>query len=185
MSKTVCFTIDVEPDFGGMSANGAISYFGIGNLLKLHDIVERYGIKLTAFVTGKTLEDNSQVVGVLHSMQAEIEQHSYSHSTDDNSKIEDIEKGIEVHRKIVGRPPLGYRAPQGKIKKEEIRALQRNNIRFDSSIFPTLFPGRFNRLSFPVHPFIIEGSSLIEFPFSVIPRVRIPIGLQLYAVVGV
>jgi peptidoglycan/xylan/chitin deacetylase (PgdA/CDA1 family) len=184
MSKTVCFTIDVEPDFGGMSTDGTISYFGIDNLLKLHDIVRRYGIRITAFVTGKTLEDNSQVLDILHSMDAEIEQHSYSHSIGNKSKLKDIEKGIETHKKIVGRPPLGYRAPQGKIRKEEIRVFERNKIRFDSSIFPTLFPGRFNRLYFPVNPFIIEGSSLMELPFSVIPRVRIPIGLSYMQLLG-
>ena len=86
---------------------------------------------------------------------------------------------------LVGRSPLGYRAPLGKVTKEEIIFLQNNDIRFDSSIFPTLFPGRFNRLAFPVSPFLVGGSSFMEIPISVIPRMRIPIGLSLHAVVRI
>jgi hypothetical protein len=182
MYKTICFTIDIEPDFGGLLVNDV--YFGIKELPKLERIVKKYDIKLTAFVTGKTLEDSPRVLDSLQYMRSEIEQHSYLHKINDHSKINDIEKGIEIHEKLLGHTPLGYRAPQGIIRREEASFLESRGIKFDSSIFPTFFPGRFNRLSFPVDPFIIKNSYIVEIPFAVVPKIRIPIGLSYMQLLG-
>lgn len=182
MQRTICFTIDVEPDFGGLLCNEL--YFGKKDLPKLEKIIKAHNIKLTAFVTGRTLENNPEFLESLIAMKTEIEQHSYSHQIDGRSKIKDIEKGIEIHEKIVGKPPLGYRAPQGIITKEEVLFLESMGIKFDSSIFPTFFPGRFNRLSFPIAPFMLKGSNILELPFAVIPKLRIPISLSYMQMLG-
>ena len=63
--------------------------------------------------------------------------------------------------------------------------LKNMGILFDSSIYPTYFPGRFNRLKFPTMPFKVKGSSLIEIPFSVIPKLRIPMGLSYVQMIGI
>ena len=87
-------------------------------------------------------------------------------------------------KKDLGKRPMGYRAPQGLITKEEAIFLADMGIKFDSSIFPTFFPGRFNRLNFPLTPFVIEQSSILELPFAVIPRIRLPIGLSYMQLMG-
>ena len=74
MNKTICFTIDVEPDFGGLLATDF--YYGKKALSKLHTIAKQYGLKITAFTTGKTLEDNPDLIEKLGSLEAEVEQHS-------------------------------------------------------------------------------------------------------------
>ena len=127
MPKSICFTIDVEPDFG---INDTAQYHGIRNLAKLEVVVRKYQLRITAFVTGKTLEDSPEVLDYLKSMRAEIEQHSYSHDVDEHrrSRIKDIEKGIETHETILGKTPLGYRAPQGIITKEEALFLRENGV---------------------------------------------------------
>ena len=189
MKKTVCITFDVEPDFGGLLTNDV--YFGKKDLPKLERIVNMYNLKLTAFVTGKTLEENPEIIDLLENMKAEIAQHSYSHritqrnDSDHDSKIKDIQKGIEVHEKIVGTRPLGYRAPLGIITQEEISFLDDIGIKYDSSVWPAFFPGRFNRLNFPVMPFAISESNLIEIPMAVIPKIRIPIALGYMQLVGI
>jgi peptidoglycan/xylan/chitin deacetylase (PgdA/CDA1 family) len=183
MKKTVCFTIDVEPDFAGILE--ADVYNGKSDLPKLERIVRKYGIKLTAFVTGKTLEENPDILESLKSMNAEIEQHSYAHLTTHGPKFKDIEEGIRVHEKLVGKSPLGYRAPQGVITQEEVRFLEHMGIKFDSSIFPAFFPGRYNRLNFPTSPFKIFGSNIIEFPFAVVRKIRLPISLSYMQLFGV
>jgi peptidoglycan/xylan/chitin deacetylase (PgdA/CDA1 family) len=94
-------------------------------------------------------------------MKAEIEQHSYSHQVGFLSKIDDIKKGIKAHEKIIGSPPMGYRAPQGIITEKEALFLEDNGIKFDSSIFPGLFPGRYNRINFPTFPHKLNNSNLI------------------------
>jgi polysaccharide deacetylase len=182
MNKVICFTIDVEQDFGGLLVKDV--YFGKRDLLKLETIVRKYNLKLTAFATGKTLEENPDVLDSLKSMRAEIEQHSYSHPIGHQSKIEDIKKGLETHEQLLGCKPLGYRAPLGIITKKEALFLEKMGIKFDSSIFPTLFPGRYNRLRFPVIPFMIRESNLIEIPFSVVPKLRIPISLSFMQLLG-
>lgn len=182
MRKIVCFTIDVEPDFGGLLKEDV--YHGKQDLYKLENIVKKNDIKLTAFVTGKTLEDNPEILSSFVSMKAEIECHSYSHRIGHGSKIEDIELGIKAYEKIIGDPPLGYRAPQGIITKKEALFLESKGIKFDSSIFPAFFPGRYNHLNFPDQPFRIEGSNLLEIPFSVIPKIRIPFGLSFLQLLG-
>jgi Polysaccharide deacetylase len=182
MKKTVCLTIDVEPDFGGLLIKD--NYFGMKDLSKLERIVRKYNLKLTAFLTGKTLEDNPDILKHLKSMKCEIEQHSYSHQIGHDSKVKDIEKGIETHERIVGSSPIGYRAPQGIITQKEALFLESKGIKYDSSIFPTFFPGRYNRLNFPVLPYMIKGSNLVEIPFAVIPKIRIPIGLSYIQLLG-
>jgi hypothetical protein len=182
MKKIVCFTIDVEPDFGGLLKEDV--YYGLQGLLKLENIVKKNDIKITAFVTGKTLEDNPGILSSLVSMKAEIECHSYSHRVGHGSKLEDIEQGIKTYEKLVGHLPLGYRAPQGIITKKEALFLESKDLKFDSSIFPAFFPGRFNHFYFPSRPFKIEGSNLLEIPFSVIPTIRIPFGLSYVQLLG-
>jgi hypothetical protein len=182
MNKTICFTIDVEQDFGGLLINDV--YFGKKDLSNLDRIVKKYNLKITAFATGRALEENPDILESLKSMKAEIEQHSYSHRIGHGSNIEDIEKGINTHERLLGSKPLGYRAPLGIIRKKEALFLDAMGIKFDSSIFPTLFPGRFNRLRFPVVPFTIKESNLIEIPFSVIPKLRIPISLSFMQLLG-
>jgi peptidoglycan/xylan/chitin deacetylase (PgdA/CDA1 family) len=183
MKKTVCFTIDVEPDFAGVLETDV--YYGKNDLPKLERIVRQYGIKLTAFVTGKTLEENPDILESLKSMKAEIEPHSYAHLITHGPKFSDIEKGIRIHEKLVGNPPVGYRAPQGIITQDEAKFLEHMGIKFDSSIFPAFFPGRYNRLNFPTIPFKIFGSNVIEFPLAVVPRIRLPISLSYMQLLGI
>jgi hypothetical protein len=182
MEKTICFTIDVEPDFGNLLPKN--KYYGKNHLSILKRIVEQYDIKITAFVTGKTLEDNPDIIDSLRSMRAEIEQHSYFHLSSCDSKINDIAQGIEAHKRLLGTLPTGYRAPKGIINKQELLYLEKRGIKFDSSIFPTVFPGRFNRLCFPTEPFNVEGSNIVEMPFATVPNVRIPISLSFMQLLG-
>jgi hypothetical protein len=54
MVKSICFTLDVEPDYGGLLNSDV--YYGMKGLNKLSTVVNKYGLKITAFATGKTLE---------------------------------------------------------------------------------------------------------------------------------
>jgi polysaccharide deacetylase len=182
MKKTICFTIDVEPDFSGLLKKDV--YYGRQNLLKLENIVKKNDIKLTAFVTGKTLEDDPEILSSLEGMKAEIECHSYAHRVDRGSKIDDIERGIRTFEELVGRLPYGYRAPEGIITKKEALFLDSKGIKFDSSISPAFLPGRYNHLQFPVQPFKIKGSNLLELPLPVVPKIRIPFNFSFVQLLG-
>ena len=182
MEKVVCFSIDVEPDFGSLLSKDL--YYGKHHLSTLKRIVDEYDLKITAFVTGKTLEDNPDIIDSLRSLRAEIEQHSYFHMSGRDSKIKDIAQGIEAHKRLLGTLPIGYRAPKGIITKQELLYLEKSGIKFDSSIFPAVFPGRYNRVGFPTEPFNVEGSNIVEIPFATVPKVRIPISLSYMQLLG-
>jgi hypothetical protein len=85
---------------------------------------------------------------------------------------------------MLGTLPTGYRAPKGIINKQELLYLEKSGIKFDSSIFPTVFPGRYNRVCFPSEPFNVEGSKIVEMPFATVPNVRIPISLSFMQLLG-
>ena len=182
MEKVICFSIDVEPDFGSLLSKDL--YYGKHHLSTLKRIVDEYDLKITAFVTGKTLEDNPDIIDSLRSLRAEIEQHSYFHMSGRDSKIKDIAQGIEAHKRLLGTSPIGYRAPKGIITKQELLYLEKSGIKFDSSIFPAVFPGRYNRVGFPTEPFNVEGSNIVEIPFATVPKVRIPISLSYMQLLG-
>jgi len=182
MSKNICFTIDIEPDYGGLLKTD--QYEGLKDLPKILEIIKKYDLKVTCFVTGKTFEDNDSLIDILREMESEIEQHSFSHKIGNKNWQDDIEKGFYSHAKIVGKKPIGYRSPQGIIFKEQIDFLEKLGYKFDSSIFPTYFPGRFNRKQFPQKPFKILGKNIVEMPFSVIPKIRIPFGLSYIQLFG-
>ena len=110
MERTICFSIDIEPDFGSLRSKD--QYYGKLHLSTLKRIVDEYDLKVTAFATGKTLEDNPDIIDSLRSMRAEIEQHSYFHLTSRDSKLNDIAQGIEAHKRLLGTLPIGYRAPK-------------------------------------------------------------------------
>jgi hypothetical protein len=182
MKKNICFTIDIEPDFSGLLKKDL--YYARQNLIKLENIVKKNDIKLTAFVTGKTLEDNPDILTSLEAMKAEIECHSYAHRVDGGSKMADMEQGIRTFERLIGRLPHGYRAPEGIITKKEALFLDSKGIKFDSSISPTLLPGRYNHLQFPIQPFKINGSDLLELPLPVVPKIRIPFNFSFMQLLG-
>ena len=74
--------------------------------------------------------------------------------------------------KFLGQNPLGYRAPQGVIKLEDLDLLLDNGYSFSSSIFPSYRLGKFNNLRMPIMPFL-WNNGLLEIPFAVIPGIRL------------
>jgi len=173
--RIACVTLDLEADYAGMPPEEC--YESLDHSGGFEHLVREYGIKLTIFVTGFILERNFPVLARLAAVGSRFETHSYSHPLRESPerKIEDIRKGIAAYARYFGAPPCGYRAPQGLISMEEVRALAGEGIRYSSSIFPSYLPGRYNNLRFPRQPFVYRGENLLEIPMSVIPRLRIPI----------
>lgn len=73
---------------------------------------------------------------------------------------------------------MGYRAPWGNISKEGLARLSKKGFKYDSSLIPSYRPGVFNNFSIPLEPYKSKGIDLIEIPFSVIPGIRLPLGMS-------
>lgn len=174
-AKHAFLTLDLEPDHCDLIDGFHYDSFrGIDALL---DLLAGERIALTVFVTGKVLDERRDAALRFAAEGAEMELHAYSHKRP-SVGITEISQGIEAYGRAFGRSPQGYRAPLGMISAEEITFLASSGFRFDSSLFPSLFPGRFSNVSAPSSPFVHPGTELIELPISVVPRVRFPVSLS-------
>lgn len=173
--KLACFTLDLEPDHCDL-VNGYHyeSFRGADSLL---EVLKEEGVPLTVFATGKVLDERLDTALLFARAGAEMALHSYSHKRTAGG-VGEIEKGIEAYRRSLGTGPRGYRAPLGMISRQEIEFLSDEGFLYDSSLFPSLFPGRFSNVSSPTTPFVHKGTGLLELPISVVPVVRFPVSLS-------
>lgn len=173
--RIACVTLDLEADYAGMT--GGDCYGSLAATGAFERLIRESGARLTTFVTGFVLDNDFPLLARLKALGSRFETHTYSHplARPAAEKIVDIRKGILAYERYFGRRPTGYRAPQGLISMEEIRALAGEGIRYSSSIFPAWLPGRYNNLRFPAGPFVYAGEGLLEIPMSVVPRARLPV----------
>jgi len=173
--KIACVTLDIEADYAGMTPDEC--YESLDHTGEFERLIQHYNLKLTAFVTGFILDRGFPILARLSALGSRFETHSYSHPLREppGRKIADIRKGIEAYVRYFGTRPRGYRAPQGIISMEDVRALAGEGILYSSSLFPSYLPGRYNNLRFPTRPFLYREENLLEIPISVIPGLRIPI----------
>jgi peptidoglycan/xylan/chitin deacetylase (PgdA/CDA1 family) len=179
--KLAFLTLDLEPDHCDLVEG--YHYEAFSCIDYLCGLIREKGLALTVFATGTVLETRPEMVLRLAAAGAEIELHGHRHKPPAEG-VEEIAAGLRAYKRLFGRAPIGYRAPLGMISMKEIEHLARERFMFDSSFFPSLFPGRFANLRAPTSPFIHKGTTLWELPISVIPIVRIPIALSYIQLLG-
>jgi hypothetical protein len=183
--KLICYTLDLEHDYAGLSPSEEYEAFsGTGALDRLSDIVLRFGLKLTVFATGKVLDQKKETIGFFQGLGAEIELHGYSHVMYQPNLVFELQKGVDVYRKNFGKNPLGYRSPGGVISPVLLKALKAEGIRYDSSIIPSYRWGVYKNLKSPLHPFCDSEASILELPIGVVPKIRIPIAASYIRLLG-
>jgi peptidoglycan/xylan/chitin deacetylase (PgdA/CDA1 family) len=189
MSRRIaCLTLDVEADFS--DPDGRIRLFEDEALLSQYvRLIERTGAKVTAFLVTSLLDrygDRCQRLGELIPVEFEI--HSHAHDLRDPCSRADIEAAMGAFRGFAGRDPIGYRAPVGKLTREGLDTLLDRGFRYDSSIYPSLRPGKWghNNLHLSVAPFRItrDRQSIIEVPFACLSGVRLDFSLSYVKVLG-
>lgn len=173
--KLACFTLDLEPDHCDLV--GGYHYESFGGAGELLEVLRDEAVPLTVFATGRVLDERRDTALLFAAAGAEMELHAYSHKRTAAAR-EEIAKGVEAYRRAFGADPRGYRAPLGMISRPEIELLSGEGFLYDSSLFPSLFPGRFSNVRSATTPFIHEGTRLLELPISVVPFVRFPVSLS-------
>jgi len=180
--KTICYTVDVEADHDGIAEERR--YDSLKNIGSFKEIVKKYDLKVTGFVTGHVLDKYPEIIKELKTIKAKFECHSYSHKlSKDEDQRPEIERARKHYKKILGKYPRGYRAPFGVINEKEIQFLKEKNFKFDSSLFTSIRPGLFNNTNVPNKPHYIE-EGLLELPMTSVPYVRIPIALSYIQLFG-
>jgi len=178
-------TMDLENDCGGRAG---VRYDSITpeNITAVLNFLKTHNVPLTLFVTGKIFEEKPREINLLRAGWENLEfaLHAYSHPLLLDDYSEEIDQGVRAYRNFLGDPPLGYRAPQGKISQRDFLCLKKHGFKYDASIFPTLRPGVFNNLKMPNEPFYLDKYDLLEIPGSVFQPLKIPLGLGYLRLLG-
>lgn len=182
-AKKICFTIDLEKDYGRIE-----DYTGFKNASRLIDLFKKYNLKLTVFITGKIIEERPEIIKLFEeNLNCEFCLHSYSHEVSRKLTAEErkkeLDNSIRAYQKYFNKNPKGYRAPCGLITKEEIFYLKEKGFDFSSSCIPTYRPFMFNNLKHNGQPFKY-GNGLNEIPFSSLTYLKIPFSLSYFQFLG-
>jgi len=183
--KVYCLTLDLEDDWN--FDDPALDHLVFDHLDEFVALVSALDVPLSVFVVGRTLEEHPEEVERLRSaLDCEFHLHSYQHDLSKSYDFEaEVRRGMDAYREFFGRDPTGYRAPQGNIEPREFRVLQTLGFDFDSSVFPSYRPGKYNNLTAPLEPYTPETApSLLEIPIGAFPGLRVPIAHSYFKLIG-
>lgn len=180
-ARAACLTLDLEPDCGGrVDSLDSLARIGV-----VVDLFRDLALPLTVFVTGRIFHERPEAVHALAALPAiEFGVHAYSHRLGAGDQRDEIRRGIDAYRAFFGREPRGYRAPQGRIRGEDLTTLRDEGIAYDASIFPTFRPGVFNHLDAPNAPYVHRDCGLLEIPVTALRPLPIPLGLGYLRLLG-
>lgn len=181
---------------------------GLENLARF---LEPYGAKATLFMVGKDfiVPGNQSVIRAIADAGFEIANHTFSHPQGfrlltREQKENEIGGMEELCQQVIGKKPVGFRAPGWNVGDDALSILKRRGYLYDSSVFPTLLTpllkglhwyamrsraggdrttlGHWYYMFAPIQPFQTGNKSLarpgddglVEFPISVTPWIRLP-----------
>lgn len=182
--RKIFLTLDLEKDYG--TALNKDFFYALGNSEELITFLKKNDIPLTVFIQTKILEKKLLPDCFLSkNIQIEFCVHSYSHEIRNQiSFVQEIKKSTSIFQDYFDVSPKGYRAPDGVIYRSDLELLKKYGYDYDSSIFPTWRPGRFNNLRTSKKPFILRNA-IFEIPFSIYNLgLPIPITLSYLKILG-
>jgi hypothetical protein len=183
--RTICYTLDLEPDYAGVAPVEAYEAFSKHALLeRFAGTVRRYSIKLTVFATGKVLEQKRDYIEFFRELGAEIELHGYYHVMHRPDFALEVQRGLNAYREYFGKDPWGYRSPGGVMSNGLLEALVEVGIKYDSSLMPSFRWGVYSNLTSQLGPYFHRGVPLLELPMGVIPKVRLPVATSYIRIFG-
>ena len=183
MKKLACITLDMEPDYGDpekkirLLENPAF-------LERYIAIINKYNAKVTMFTVTNLFESRGDAFRNLENqIPLEYSVHSHTHDPHNACSLDEVQNSKQAYTKFIGKAPIGYRAPIGRIDKAGLGYLLDHDFAYDASVYPSIRPGQFgySNLHMPNIPFRVkraDNKSLIEFPFTAIEKIRIIFALS-------
>lgn len=177
-----CFTLDYELDYGGR-ARACDTMENVKGHRALRELLDRFEAPLSAFVQTSILSEYEKALPVLQSLATEVHSHSHTHASEGFDSRYELETSLGVLEKTFRQDQYGYRAPFGKLYDGDIDLIQSLGYAFDSSVFPSFRPGKFNHLRASIEP-TRWSNGLLELPFGVLPQVRLILGISYMKLFG-
>ncbi|MCX7718893.1 MAG: polysaccharide deacetylase family protein [Candidatus Sumerlaeaceae bacterium] len=206
-----CYGFDVEPAQGNFLYSDAFP--------RLRALLDDVGVPATFFALGRDARDqnNRRQLAAVAAAGHALANHSDSHSLDFRHLNEAaLEREVALAEQsladIVGKPPVGFRAPGYGRSPGLLRVLVRRGYRYDSSLMPSPFGpvlrlldwrlrrrtprGRvIRKAQFPrvsdtwnpraPHPVRMpDGGSILEIPTAVSPLLRLPFQASVCMILG-
>jgi peptidoglycan/xylan/chitin deacetylase (PgdA/CDA1 family) len=138
-----------------------------GTLLIL-DLLKTAGIKATFFCTANYAVNKPNTITKIVADGHEIASHGYYHSA---FKVEHLAQSKIKLEKISGTEVTGFR--MARMMPVDETEIQKAGYTYNSSINPTLIPGRYNNVNKPRSWFFDQG--VLQIPASVSPLIRFPL----------
>ena len=137
-------------------------------LVRILDVLNKNNVKATFFCTGNFVRLKPDLMRRIVSDGHEVACHGVDHF---DPKETDVKESKKIVEKVAGVKVVGYRQPRmGKI---DYKGLKKSGYEYDSSVNPTLMPGRYNNLSVPRQ--LYEEGGVVEVPTSVATSARVPL----------
>ncbi len=170
--STIFLTFDVEEfdlplEYGNPISNQEQMKIGFDGLNAITPLLNESFIQTTLFTTANFAQHFPEETKKL-SEKHEIASHSFYHSTFSNKDLLDSKEKLES---IIQNKVVGLRMPR--LRKVEMSKVIKAGYLYDSSINPTLIPGRYNNLK--VSKTIYTDEGIIRVPTAVTPNFRVPL----------
>lgn len=183
--KHICYTLDLEHDYAGITQNELYETLERGDLLdRFAEIVQRFDIKLTIFITGRFLVSQRQWLEFFENLGAEFEMHGHNHVMFSPDFKNEVNKGLEMYQNVFGHKPKGYRSPGGVVDHHLYQLLVNEGIQYDSSLIPSYRIGTYNNINKSPYPHKLHPFDLFELPIGVIPKVRLMVSASYIKLLG-
>ena len=140
---------------------------GRKGLEAITSILDDEALACTLFTTANFATYYPEAINRL-AKKHEIASHTYYHSSFETSHLASSKKVLE---EISGVEVTGLRMPR--LRPVEMKDVLEAGYEYDSSINPTLIPGRYNNTHLPRLLYTDEG--VLRLPASVTPNFRIPL----------
>ena len=147
------------------------------------DVLGEFEAPLSAFVVGRSLEQQPKGIAQLRGRGVEFHLHSYSHDLAEPDSAKELDLGMRAFEDALGERPLGYRAPEGRISEAGLGRLAEREFLFDSSVFPSAWPHP-RYLRYPRAAYRAQPSNLIEVPIATAGRGRLLVTLSFIKLLG-
>ena len=172
MNRFILLSFDVEEFDIPLEYNCTIDMaeqmqIGKQGLDALLPIVNAHNVVTTMFTTANFAIHFPEAVKAMSSTH-EIASHTFYHTHFIDEHLLQSKQALE---KIIEKPVTGLRMPR--MRKVAMSEVKKAGYLYDSSINPTLLPGRYNNLHLPRTLYIDEG--LQRLPASVSANFRIPL----------